>query len=78
MPTIKKLDIAYCKWKALPENINLLKNLEELDAKGNSFTILPQGITQLSALKILNVGNDNSFKPTNQLTSLPCGFSVLL
>ncbi|KAH0714084.1 hypothetical protein KY284_006989 [Solanum tuberosum] len=65
--SLKELDLSYCNLidGGLPEDIGSLSSLEELKLFGNNFEHLPQSISELGALRLLNLSD------CKRLTQLP-------
>ncbi|KAH0747267.1 hypothetical protein KY285_008924 [Solanum tuberosum] len=65
--SLEDLDLSYCNLKdgGLPEDIGSLSSLEHLNLQGNNFDHLPQSISELGALRSLNLSN------CKRLTQLP-------
>jgi len=59
-----ELRLCTLKLTAIPESLDKLSQLRNLDLSNNQLTILPEWLGQLSQLKILDLSN-------NQLTALP-------
>lgn len=57
---LKSLTIKDCGLKFLPEEINLLSTLAEMNLTGNKLSAIPHGITELKLLKRLNL-DSNAF-----------------
>lgn len=62
--TIRKLTLKNCNLYSIPNEINLLSNIDTIHLIGNSIKIFPEKIYQLHNLKHLNISR-------NELESLP-------
>lgn len=70
LPKLKELAIPVNQIVDLPENINLLKNLEILDLSDNQLTDLPKQMGELDSLEVLNIEKNVFINPVKSLEKL--------
>ena len=66
---IKKFDLSDCNPSAIPSNIDCLSSLKELHQSGNDFASLPESVSQLSSLTILNLSGGKRLQSLSNIPS---------
>ncbi|XP_050277028.1 disease resistance-like protein DSC1 isoform X2 [Quercus robur] len=67
--SLTKLDLSYCKIRAIPYDISCLSTLRTLNLRGNNFDCLPESIIQLSNLIYLFMGGCTNLRLLPELPS---------
>lgn len=76
--TIEKIEVcAYLRLyqanlSVVPDGVEYLRHLSELDLAGNRLTTLPEWIGNISHLRLLNLGRNKIESLPEQITSLEC------
>ncbi|KAL3355269.1 hypothetical protein AABB24_019372 [Solanum stoloniferum] len=71
--SLEDLDLSYCNLidGGLPEDIGSVSSLKELNLQGNNFDHLPQSISELGALRSLNLSNCKRLKELPDFMGMP-------
>ncbi|KAJ9675642.1 hypothetical protein PVL29_024528 [Vitis rotundifolia] len=69
--SLNDLELSHCFLRndAIPVDFWCLSSLQKLNLSGNNFTVIPEGITQLSKLRVLQLGHCYMLQEMPQLPS---------
>ncbi|RVW48889.1 TMV resistance protein N [Vitis vinifera] len=69
--SLNELELSHCFLRndAIPVDFWCLSSLQKLNLSGNNFTVIPEGITQLSKLRVLQLGHCYMLQEMPQLPS---------